>query len=79
MIYPILDSVQYVTTLEDERGRFDASYDARQGADRWAFSETVHLRANGELWWFTTRPLGVLIKYPCGTKRFINGLTNLPA
>lgn len=50
----------------------------RQSGDGWEFSDNILRKANGEIWWFTVKPVGVLIKYPCGTKRFINGLFNLP-
>jgi len=61
--------------ISDERGIFTVSIPL---PSRWRFSTNVLRRSNGEIWWFTLKPLGVLIKYPCGTKRFIKGVTELP-
>ncbi len=63
------DSPLATTYLSDKTGH----YQVRHKPD-WVFSKNVIQKSNGEIYWYTLEPLGLLIQYPCGSRQFINGL-----
>jgi hypothetical protein len=55
--------------VTNAQGTFKMSWDNSQ---HWEPSDNVIFRErDGSVIWLINEPLGSLIKYPCGTKRFI--------
>lgn len=59
--------VVMVNVVKNDQGTFRSKY---VGYKKWQFSKDA-LFKNGNIYWRTVRPAGMLIKYKDGTKRFI--------
>ena len=62
-LYPNPIIFKQVSTLQ---GHFKISF--RGG---WIPSDTVLMDSQGVIHWHINSPSGILMKYPCGTKRFV--------
>lgn len=56
------------TYVQNKQGYFLASQSMSQ---HWQFGDKLYFK-DGVIYWPTLSPVGMLIKYPDGTKRFIN-------
>lgn len=65
-VYKISDKIYKKIT--NSQGHFKISWSAKQN---WTPSDTVLMDSEGAIHWHIDYPFGILIKYPCGTKRFI--------